>query len=374
MSTHDIQALPVAQHHVVFREQGAFAGWPANYGMWAWGNEILTIFLQGRLGGAEQLHARDKAHTFTPQQARSRDGGVSWSIEPFSGRLPGRPILSGDEHVVPQLQAGPFIDHKRDFEDLPEPIDFSDPETIVLCARTGLHAQAASWFYVSRNRGASWSGPYAFPHLAEGGIAARTDIVPLGQHDALFLLSTAKRDGREGRVFCARTQDGGRSFRFVSFVGDEPAGFSIMPSSVRLADGGIVAAIRSSGPDKTTPNSSWIDIYRSDDLGESWREISRAVANAGFMGNPPALALLPDQRLALVYGFRDRPYGIRAKTSADGGVTWGDEIIVRDDAHLPDLGYPRLVVRADGKLVTTYYFNDATSPERYIAASVLSLG
>lgn len=369
-----VHSPPDVKHHIVFREQDAFAGWPANYGLWAWGDEILVIFLQGHLGAAEQLHARDRERPFTPRQARSWDGGAAWIVEPFTGKLPGSSILSGDEHVVARLQAGPAIDPAKDFETPVEPINFRDPETIILCARTGLHADAVSWFYVSRDRGLSWTGPHPIALPIAGGIAARTDVVPLGDHDALFLLTTAKQNGREGRVFCARTQDGGASFRFMSFVGEEPAGFSIMPSSLKLPGGAILAAIRCSGPDKTAPNSSWIDIYRSDDQGESWQVVSRAVDNTGFMGNPPALGLLPDGRLIVVYGFRDPPYGIRARTSLDNGATWGDEIVLRDDGHLPDLGYPRLVIDDDGRVVTVYYFNDAAGRERYIAASVLSFG
>jgi len=41
-----------------------------------------------------------------------------------------------------------------------------------------------------------------------------------------------------------------------------------------------------------------------------------------------------------------------ATTSVDGGRTWGDEITLRDDGGTWDLGYPRTVQRADGKVVT----------------------
>ena len=43
---------------------------------------------------------------------------------------------------------------------------------------------------------------------------------------------------------------------------------------------------------------------------------------------------------------------------------------LRDDAVDWDLGYPRAVQRADGVIVTAYYYNDRKSPERYIAASL----
>lgn len=79
---------------------------------------------------------------------------------------------------------------------------------------------------------------------------------------------------------------------------------------------------------------------------------------------------LKDGRLALTYGFRHAPYGIRARISEDKGKTWNPEIILRDDGGNWDLGYPRTIQRDDGRMVTIYYFNDAQSKYRYIAATI----
>ena len=83
---------------------------------------------------------------------------------------------------------------------------------------------------------------------------------------------------------------------------------------------------------------------------------------------------LNDGRLCLTYGYRSPPYGMRAKLSSDGGRTWGGEIMLRDDGGTWDLGYPRTVQRADGKVVTIYYFNDRKDTERYIAATIWDPG
>ena len=79
-----------------------------------------------------------------------------------------------------------------------------------------------------------------------------------------------------------------------------------------------------------------------------------------------------DKRLALTYGYRLKPYGIRARISPDDGSTWGEEIILRSDGGTWDLGYPRTVQRSDGKLVTVYYFADSAASDRYIAATIWS--
>ncbi len=97
----------------------------------------------------------------------------------------------------------------------------------------------------------------------------------------------------------------------------------------------------------------------------------RTAPNTGaHNGNPPSLVKLRDGRLAITYGFRSEPYGIRARLSSDQGKTWSSEINLRSDAGAWDLRYTRTVQRPDGKLVTIYYFNDKENTERYIAATI----
>ena len=79
---------------------------------------------------------------------------------------------------------------------------------------------------------------------------------------------------------------------------------------------------------------------------------------------------LRDGRICLTYGFRDAPYGMRARVSEDEGASWSEEIVLRDDGGNHDLGYPRSIQRSDGKIVTVYYFNDRPETERYIAATI----
>lgn len=64
------------------------------------------------------------------------------------------------------------------------------------------------------------------------------------------------------------------------------------------------------------------------------------------------------------------PFGIRARPSTDGGRTWEPEIILRADGGGRDVSYSRSVQRADGKVVTVYYFHDTPQGNRYIAATI----
>ena len=52
------------------------------------------------------------------------------------------------------------------------------------------------------------------------GVMGRTDYTVDGRSRCTLFLTASKMDSREGRPFCARTEDGGLSWQFLSFIGD----------------------------------------------------------------------------------------------------------------------------------------------------------
>ncbi len=357
------------EHVIVYREEGRYAGWPANYGMWNWGNEIVLSFISGYPDAESSFHARDMSKPFETIQARSLDGGRTWTTLRFPGHTPGGRGLSADEHMEPELRAIKAIQEG----DAPAPfdgnVDFTSPTFSMMCARTDLNEGSISWFYVSNDQCHSWQGPYELPMFDQHGISARTDYIVNGPEDILVFLTATKSNGKEGRVFCARTTDGGRSFKFVSWIGEEPEGYTIMPASLKLADGRILCSIRCHGIDQLGNKSYWIDLYESSDEGLSWRLKNSPAPDTGRGGNPPTLNQLSDGRLVMTYGYRDEPRGMRARVSKDQGNSWGEEIILRNDAGSHDIGYPRSVVLPDDTVVTAYYYNDGFGAPCYIACT-----
>ena len=340
---------PRLDHVVVYKEAGRFCGWPANHGIWSWGNEIVVGFELGYFKDNPRGHDIDYSRPAEHVLARTIDGGRSWTLERPAGLQPPPDVkIAG----VPATGGG------KPLADCPGGIDFTHPDFAMTFRMTSIHA-GASRFYYSYDRGHTWKGPYRLPNFGQPGIAARTDYLVNGKHDLTAFLTAAKSNRREGRVICVRTRDGGKTWNLVSFIGPEPDDYAIMPSSVRLGPVEILTAIR---------RRRWIDLWRSDDNGESWRFVNQAVIETG--GNPPCLVKLDDGKIVVTYGYRLEPYGIRARISADHGLHWGKEIILRDDGGGFDLGYTRTVKRADGKLVTVYYFNDDPHQERYIAATI----
>jgi len=347
-------------HHVtIYYEKGRFGGWPANHGIWIWGNEILVGLSVGYYKDlGPTMHHIDRERPERCYLARSLDGGETWTLEypPGKGYLvPSGEWLHGTED--PDLPIPPL-------KDCPGGIDFTHPD-FALTARMQSKDAGNSIFWYSYDRGHTWEGPFRLPNYGRPGTAARTDYIVNGKHDCMLFLTAAKPDGEEGQTFCVRTTDGGKRFNFVSWIGPEPEGFSIMPASVRINDHEILVAVRRrEGPKR------WIGAYISEDNGKTWSSLPDPVADCGE-GNPPALIKLRDGRLCLCYGYRAAPWSINAKLSSDNGRTWSDPIVLRDDGVDRDIGYCRAVQRPDGKVVTIYYYDDKeTGPERYIAATI----
>lgn len=361
----------------IFRNKGRYGGWPANYGIWNWDDEIVVGFTAGYPDLQGGFHARDKSRPFETMQARSLDGGKSWSVIPFPGRIPGNRGLSADEHVNEGLKLEEALVSDPP-SNSPGNINFTHPDFAMMCARTGLSSGTQSFFYTSYDRCHRWDGPYALPMFGQNGVQARTDIIVEGKNQCLLFLTVNKPTGREGWTLCARTSDGGNTFSPVSFVGSKSAGeddFEIMPSSVKLKDGRLLSALRCRGGTRTNrQDRTWIDLYASDDHGATWQYVCRPIEfrELGHNGNPPSLHQLPDERLVLIYGNRDKPYTIGARLSHDFGNTWSEETTLRSDGGNYDIGYPRSVVLNDGTVVTVYYFNDQSdgNGERFIEATL----
>lgn len=338
-----------AEHVLVYHEAGRFAGWPANNGIWVWGDEIAVAFTRGWFKHDPNEHSRDEDKPTETVIGRSRDGGVTWSIEPLALKR---------ENPSPA----------------PGGIDFSHPDF-------AMRVQDDMFWY-SLDRARTWRGPYSFPDFKLGDrLTSRTDYVVGGPDDCHIFLSVRDRQVQSGiadRAFAVRTRDGGKTFEFLGWMaGDGPAvARSVMPATVRADNGTLVSLLRRRYDLKSAHRHdlNWIDAFISRDDGQSWTRAARVTHtdHVGRNGNPPSLVKLRDGRLAAVYGVRRQPCGIRARVSGDNGVSWGPELVLRDDARTWDIGYCRSVVRGDGKVVTVYYYATADNFENHIAATIWS--
>jgi hypothetical protein len=343
------------RHITVYAPQDQFAGWPANNGLWSWENEILVGCSTGTFKAQKGHSVSGPIHSVL---LRSLDGGESWTAEAPEG----------------------YLNDPRSLKNLDHTLDFTGDGFAMRVIGTGYHGtdEPAGGFFASTDRGHTWEGPYRFCDLANHAelqglqMTPRTDYLATDPKSCLILLSARNPEtwGAD-RVFCARTDDAGASFHFVSWIvppGDPYR--AVMPSTARCADGMLISAVRrrdmQGGP-------CWIDAYASTDSGESWIFMSRIGETGEWNGNPPALVQLRDGRLCCAYGNRSRKQMI-ARFSADLAQTWEPETILRNDFDSvdgePDFGYPRLVQRRDGCLVAVYYWATEVHPQQHIAATI----
>jgi hypothetical protein len=327
---------------IAYKETGKFGGWPANYGIWSWEDEIVFGFNTGYLKKKEG-HAIDPDKPRVMRFARSKDGGQTWTIE-----VPNFLDENGKEPKPTACPGG---------------YDFKHPD-FAMMLRYGR-------YFISTDRGKTWDGPFKIPEFEGRRNLARTDVIVNGKHDLYAFMASAKDDGKEGWPFVARTMDGGKSWKMISRIGPQPeSGYAIMPTTVRLANGHFLSMIRRKGFEDKKAHY-WIEAYESFDQCKTWTFLNKPTET--LAGNPGHMIQLKDGRLVLTYGYRRPPYGIRAMISRDG-KTWGEEIVLRDDGGNWDLGYPRTVQRSDGKLVTVYYFNEHRDTERYIGVTIWEAG
>ncbi|MCM4166155.1 hypothetical protein KCTC52924_03076 [Arenibacter antarcticus] len=384
------QRVDNAEHIVVYHEEGKFLGWPANNGAWsADGENMLVGFTRGDyklIVGNHNIGGNQESWL-----ARSSDMGKTW------------------KGYDPKDYVGDF-DKKPELQTLVNPIDFSHPQFAMRVVGTSYHGayDERGHFFFTYDAGESWNGPYrlgidnirewtelknsAFPGDLE--LTPRTDYVVEGKDECLVFMSV-REEGNFGtdRLFCMRTVDGGKSFKFVGWVvppyDEKKVDLSlkikleeddaknphpdqsraVMSQTIRLDNGKLISAMR-----RRYEKHNWVDAYASEDGGVTWTFISEVGDAGAGNGNPPALNITDNGRLVAIFGNREEPGTMMVVYSDNEGQSWSKPKILRDgygsvDMETIDLGYPQLLKRKDGKMVALYYWS-TKDDLHHIAATI----
>lgn len=158
--------------------------------------------------------------------------------------------------------------------------------------------------------------------------------------------------------------DGGETWEYrCPIAQDDTASFN-ETSLYETPAGDLVAFMRTADFDDHTV------IARSTDGGKSFE----AWEDTGFQGHPHYALRLPDDRVFLIYGYRHKPYGIRARVlnAECTDATTAEEIVLRDDGGSTDLGYPWAAMLPNGKVLAAYYLNQGNGT-RHIAGTILEI-
>ena len=219
----------------------------------------------------------------------------------------------------------------------------------------------------------SWKGPY-YPPPVPGRNAKDAFGQPLpvynrgamcqGRDGRLYWpIAYAQGEGLPGSdIHLMISADGGVTWTYSCPMASDPKVTFNETSMYETPKGDLVAFVRTANLDDQTV------VVRSRDGGKSFEPWQQA----GWQGHPHHAVRLADQRVLLVYGYRHKPFGVRARVldAECSDFATAPETVLRDDGGGGDLGYPWAVVLPNRRVLVTYYFqqNDGL---RHIAGTLL---
>jgi hypothetical protein len=227
----------------------------------------------------------------------------------------------------------------------------------------------------STDGGKTWQGPEYPPHIVPDiSYNALGEPLPAYNRGALY-------EGKNGRILWVvaaldtndpgktsthllTSDDKGHTWQYSSPVAvDEKASFN-EASVYETPKGDIVAFLRTANMDDQAC------IARSTDGGKTFHNWQMM----GFQGHPFHASRLHDNRVLLTYGYRHKPFGIRARILNPECTDFATapEIVLRDDGGNGDIGYTWAVQLKENRVLVTYYFNQEDGI-RYIAGTILQI-
>ncbi|MBL9188304.1 MAG: exo-alpha-sialidase [Opitutaceae bacterium] len=364
-------ALTKVRDLVIYRDPVFYAAFPSV--VQRPDGELLVAFR--RAPSRRAVGEKGESHVDPTSQlvlVRSRDGGATWSATP---ELIYAHALGGSQDpCLLQLRDGTLLCASYGWMFLNAEGSASRP-TPNFQSKPGVHF-LGGYLVRSADGGRSWQGPTYPPH-----IAAEMNLDPYGRPLPAYNRG-ALIEGAGGRLFWAVaandriaprktsthllvSDDRGASWRYAAPVAvDDKVTFN-ETSIYETPKGDLVAFMRTANFDDHAC------LARSTDGGKTfqpWQDM-------GWKGHPLHAQRLPDQRVLLVYGYRHKPFGIRARVlnAECTDFATAPEIVLRDDGGTTDLGYPWSVVLDAKHVLVTYYLNVADGP-RHIAGTVLEIG
>lgn len=224
----------------------------------------------------------------------------------------------------------------------------------------------------STDGGNSWSDPIYPLHIEpEINFSALGNPVPAYNRGALY-------EGKNGNIYwivaasnsqkrisnhLLVSEDKGLTWKYTSIVAEDKKASFNEASVYETPKGDLLGFLRTAGMDDQAC------IARSKDGGKTfiWESME-------FQGHPLNALRLSDNRVLLTYGYRHKPFGIRARilNAECTDYKTAPEIILREDGGGRDIGYTWPVLLDNNRVLVTYYYNidDGT---RHIAGTILEI-
>jgi sialidase-1 len=334
--------------------------------------ELLVAFRRApsRMALGEKKETHTDPNSFLVM-IRSRDNGESWTSSP---ELIYAHALGGSQDpCLLQLSDGTLLCTSYGWA-------FVQPEAVAALKRPVFETRPGIVFlggYLLRSSdgGKSWQGPVYPPHIGpELNVDPYGSPLPAYNRGALYEAA----DGRVLWVVAANddlkprktsnhlmvSNDKGLTWTYAAPVAVDAKVTFNEASVYETPKRDIVAFLRTANFDDQAC------IARSADGGKTFQPWQ----GMGFKGHPLQALRLPDQRVLLVYGYRHKPLGIRARVLNPECTDYATapEIVLRDDGGTTDIGYPWSITVGGNRVLVVYYFNRANGP-RHIAGTILEI-
>jgi hypothetical protein len=213
----------------------------------------------------------------------------------------------------------------------------------------GLNKPVNTWVTRSADGGKTWSesAQIDVPDIGWGSPYGRILTLPDGAMLMAVYGGPVRKPGEKAPdddySYLYRSTDLGKTWKRFATPGRK--GFN-ETALVRLASGKLLAAMR-------TQHGGEVWLADSADDGKTWgapRKLTPARVH------PADLVRLPDDRVLLVTGYRVGPFGVRGLVGdKEGRFDWDRRFVLVNDAPGGDCGYPSIVVLKGGRVLTVYY-------------------
>ncbi len=298
---------------------------------------------------------------------RSGDNGESWSKKPEL--IYSHPFGGSQDPCLLQLRDGTLLCTSYGWA-------FVRPDGLENLKQPYFEAGGAiflgGYLVRSTNGGKTWQDALYPPHIKpEINYNAYGTPVPAYNRGALY----EAKDGRILWIVAAYdstrkisnhlivSKDKGITWEYVAPVAEDTKVAFNEASVIETPKGDIIGFLR------TANFEDQAVISRSKDGGKTFKWESM-----GFQGHPLNALRLPDNRVLLTYGYRHKPFGIRARilNAECTDFATAPEIVLREDGSNGDIGYTWPVQLDKNHVMVVYYFNKDNGP-RHIAGTILQI-
>lgn len=168
---------------------------------------------------------------------------------------------------------------------------------------------------------------------------------------------------RKTSNYLLTSKDKGLTWEYTGEVAKDPKILFNEASVYETPKGDIIGFLRTANYDDQAV------IARSKDGGKTftWQSM-------GFQGHPMNALRLPDNRVLITYGYRHKPFGIRARilNAECTDFKTAPEVVLREDGGNGDIGYTWPVQLDKDRVLVVYYFNKENGV-RHIAGTILEI-